>query len=522
MPQKCGRLHRGHKDKYESLPRASTHCTRATTSAIYDKPFPTPESAESAFHVPFGNLITTTAAQSSTPASPDLSEYVGRRSVRYRVALHTVQDSSTRNVRDRRELKLDPSQQFQAHHVYSHIIDTDDAYKWCNQDVEQAKAICPKTQGELRLLCCRQSAMHERTSFLSALSDQGQRLPIQPFAESWTQDNAQHHCDLVSSTSSTFVDYPHGLPIPSYTSPEMTEHLYNEQDPTMWNQVAFIPSENCAAKADWYGLADSLAHSTLAPSSQSYEAPAHILTPASPSSSSSDESSALESIEFPPSANLQHHHQNLLWDDSVEDSNESALPVPQDIPTFGPSYQEAFLFAETEAVREELRLVANYVATLEERVDRGVRCAGLQQKAAMEAKALCGDFGSHAVMATELQEAGNLADVTITARREIVTDTKRRHGVCTNVNFFFFLLHPQMTGRQERVGLGHIAGDQLPVDVVGALIKRAEVTPNQRLVGREPTLRTSMLSKKLDDEPGTARHDPGASARRRKSEPYEF
>ncbi|KAM3420102.1 hypothetical protein BST61_g3404 [Cercospora zeina] len=226
----------------------------------------------------------------------------------------------------------------------------------------------------------------------------------------------------VSSSSSTFGDYVHGLPISSYTSPDMTEHLYNNPDPTMWNQVAFIPSENNGAKADWYGLADSFAHSTLTASSQSYQSTAHVMTPTSPSLSSSDDGSTRESIEFPSPATLQHHHRHLLLDDIAEDPNESAISFPQDIPMFGPSYQEAFLFAETEAIREELRLVANYVSTLEERVNRGVRCAGLQHKAAMEAKALCGEFVSHSGMGIELQETRNLV------ARFDANDLRRRLG----------------------------------------------------------------------------------------------
>ncbi|KAM3420103.1 hypothetical protein BST61_g3405 [Cercospora zeina] len=82
------------------------------------------------------------------------------------IALRTIYNSSTPIPRDRRGLRLD--------HVFPHIIDADNVYKWYNQDIEQAKTICPKTQRELRLLCCRQSAMHERTTFLSALSNKRQ------------------------------------------------------------------------------------------------------------------------------------------------------------------------------------------------------------------------------------------------------------------------------------------------------------------------------------------------------------
>ncbi|USW54033.1 hypothetical protein Slin15195_G073520 [Septoria linicola] len=51
--------------------------------------------------------------------------------------------------------------------------------------------------------------------------------------------------------------------------------------------------------------------------------------------------------------------------------------------------QECLLFASTESIREDLRLVANYVSTLEERVSQNVRCAGLRQKAEMEARRFC-------------------------------------------------------------------------------------------------------------------------------------
>ncbi|GIZ43997.1 hypothetical protein CKM354_000720600 [Cercospora kikuchii] len=227
-----------------------------------------------------------------------------------------------------------------------------------------------------------------------------------------------------SSTSSTFGDYVHGLPIPPCTTPEMTEHLYNNQDLAMWTQAAFISSQGeTDANADWYGLADSFSHSTLAPSRHVYESKPHPATPTSTSSSSTrddeEDSPILESIEFPPLTTLPHHHSQLLSPDETT-CEDPDIPFPQDIPMFGSAHQEAFLFAETEAIREELRLVANYVSTLEERVDRGVRCAGLQQKAAMEAKALCGDLESNDVgMAAE---AGNLV------ARFDANDLRRRLG----------------------------------------------------------------------------------------------
>ncbi|PPJ50791.1 hypothetical protein CBER1_06477 [Cercospora berteroae] len=207
-----------------------------------------------------------------------------------------------------------------------------------------------------------------------------------------------------SSTSSTFGDYVHGLPIPPCTTPEMTEHLYNNQDLAMWTQAAFVSSQGeTDANADWYSLADSFSHSTLAPSRHLFESKHHPTSPNSPTSSSSPSSSTdedspmLASIEFPPLTTLPHHHSQLLSSGEYNTSEDLEIPFPQDIPLFGSSthnhhHQEAFLFAETEAIREELRLVANYVSTLEERVDRGVRCAGLQQKAAREAKAFCGDL----------------------------------------------------------------------------------------------------------------------------------
>lgn len=204
----------------------------------------------------------------------------------------------------------------------------------------------------------------------------------------------------------------------------MTEHLYNNQDLAMWTQAAFISSQGeTDANADWYGLADSFSHSTLAPSRHFYESKPHPTTPTSTSSSSTrddeEDSPILESIEFPPLTTLPHHHSQLLSPDEST-PEDSEIPFPQDVPLFGSTHQEAFLFAETEAIREELRLVANYVSTLEERVDRGVRCAGLQQKAAMEAKALCGDLESNDVgMAAE---AGNLV------ARFDANDLRRRLG----------------------------------------------------------------------------------------------
>ncbi|WPB01245.1 uncharacterized protein RHO25_005868 [Cercospora beticola] len=232
-----------------------------------------------------------------------------------------------------------------------------------------------------------------------------------------------------SSTSSTFGDYVHGLPIPPCTTPEMTEHLYNNQDLAMWTQAAFISSQGeTDANADWYSLADSFSHSTLASSRHPYESKPHPTTPTSPTSSSSpseeeEDSPILESIEFPPLTTLPHPHSQLLSSDEYNNTSEDPdIPFPQDIPLFGSTHQEAFLFAETEAIREELRLVANYVSTLEERVDRGVRCAGLQQKAAMEAKALCGDLESNDVDVGMEAAAGNLV------ARFDASDLRRRLG----------------------------------------------------------------------------------------------
>lgn len=60
-----------------------------------------------------------------------------------------------------------------------------------------------------------------------------------------------------------------------------------------------------------------------------------------------------------------------------------------------PHREDTFHFSETEAIREELCLVANFVGTLEERVNRNVRSAGLQRKAAAAAaKNLHGGGGS--------------------------------------------------------------------------------------------------------------------------------
>lgn len=87
-----------------------------------------------------------------------------------------------------------------------------------------------------------------------------------------------------------------------------------------------------------------------------------------PQSTTSDNDSLLESLEL----------------------ESSAFPLFDEAPRL-PQLGGQFLFAETEAIKEELRLVANFLGTLEERVGRSVRCAGLQQKAAMEAKALCGE-----------------------------------------------------------------------------------------------------------------------------------
>ncbi|KAI5365826.1 hypothetical protein Slin14017_G034660 [Septoria linicola] len=91
--------------------------------------------------------------------------------------------------------------------------------------------------------------------------------------------------------------------------------------------------------------------------------------------------------------------------------------------------QDCLLFASTESIREDLRLVANYVSTLEERVSQNVRCAGLRQKAEMEVRKFCRGHDDEKWWDDDWRESGSVAPQTLAARFDASELKKRLGGI---------------------------------------------------------------------------------------------
>lgn len=134
IPQNCGCLQFSRDDMYECLARCSA-CVgapqlRNVCSLQYF--FITSESEESAFPVPFGDLITTTAARSSTPEPEGL-----RGLTITTVALHY---SSRRNARDPTLLETGPKSTIDAQHVCYRVSNISNVYR-SQQNIEPTKTI---------------------------------------------------------------------------------------------------------------------------------------------------------------------------------------------------------------------------------------------------------------------------------------------------------------------------------------------------------------------------------------------
>lgn len=172
-----------------------------------------------------------------------------------------------------------------------------------------------------------------------------------------------------SSARSDISDFA-GLPtkLPPASDPPLPQFIPSPASGMgmrLWSQVDyFSPSEDLAS---WPHLMNPFATGSTSdparapgsqPSNNNFFAPA----------SSSPRSSVPESPGSPA--------------DSIDLATPSMLLQE-------PLIQDNLLFSETEAVREELHLVANYLGTLEERVNKGVKFARLQERATLEAKAAC-------------------------------------------------------------------------------------------------------------------------------------
>ena len=195
-----------------------------------------------------------------------------------------------------------------------------------------------------------------------------QALPTQP---SFAHMERTMSTSSFASSASSSLDEIHGLPIPEYVTPQLPlqDQCHEEESLDMWSHPPFVTTAD-DLNNDWYRLTDSFPETSTTHFTSHFETNP---TSSPAQSTTSDTDSLLEHLEL----------------------ESTSFPMFDDVPRsaqLGGQQQESFLFAETEAIREELRLLGNFVGTLEERVDRSVRCAGLQQKAAMEAKALCGDF----------------------------------------------------------------------------------------------------------------------------------
>ncbi|KAF7198579.1 Aflatoxin biosynthesis regulatory protein [Pseudocercospora fuligena] len=85
----------------------------------------------------------------------------------------------------------------------------------------------------------------------------------------------------------------------------------------------------------------------------------------SPTSVSSEWGHLSDSFAF-PTTEPQHHHQ---FEPSSPIGSMSPRQLAMDIASL---QQESYLFMETEAIKEELNLAANFIGTLEERIDKGI------------------------------------------------------------------------------------------------------------------------------------------------------